>query len=335
MNQNLGRFEKYSFLIALTVYLLVVLAFYVSSFSTPLPSTTEHPNTEYNWSVDLSKGRNIYPDEPTFIEGLSNAYMPLYFLVTAGFMELFGTTSAVVGKLVSTFAALGGGLLLYLIGVKLTGRKLVSIIPGLLFLLYPVVVDYSSTQVKIDILGLFLTLLGIYLVLSKHILWAVIPMVLAFFTKQFYIALPISVGIYLLWKDRSTLVKFVGFYLILVAIGFGLGQFLTHGTFFRHVVLFLFDPQFGSQEVDRTIVGTLICLGYLSPALILAIFGSWKTKYLGLLTVYLVVALVLLVVMIGKVGSGTNYTFESLAACCCLAALLFKKKEEVKIVTDN
>lgn len=324
LSHSLG---KYGFLIALAVYVLVILTLYVSEFSTPPPSTITHLNTEYKWSVDFSEGRSIYTSETNFIEGHSNAYMPMYFVVTGSAMRLSGSTSAVVGKLVSTLAALGSAILLYFISLKLTGRKLVSLLPGLLFLLYPVVINSSAVQVKIDILGLFFTILSIYLVLSKHMLWAVIPMVLAFFTKQFYIALPISVGLYLLWKDRTTLVKFVGLYLVLALVGFGVGQLVTGGHFFRHVVLFLFAPEFSTQQVERTLVGSLICLGYLAPVLILAIYSMVRSKYIGLLTLYLIVALALLVFMVGKVGSGTNYTFESLAACCCLAALAFRQRD--------
>lgn len=331
MNQRLASLGKYGFWFALVLYTLAVLVFYVGEFSTPPPSTAVYLNTEYKWAVDFAEGRSIYTSEKNFIEGHSNAYMPLYFVVTGGVMRLSGSTDAVVGKLVSTFAALSGALLIYLIGVKFTGRKLASVVPGLLFLLYPVVVNFSASQVKIDILGLFFTILGVYFVLGRHYLLAVVPMVLAFFTKQFYIALPISVGLWLLFKDRSTLVRFVGLYSVFVATGFGVGQLVTEGRFFRHVVLFLFAPEFSTQEVSRTLAGTLICFGYLTPVLILAIYGMWRMKYLGFLTLYLVVASVLLVFMIGKVGSGTNYTFESLVACCCLATLVFKKrlKDEV------
>jgi Gpi18-like mannosyltransferase len=322
MNQNLKRLEKYSVWVALAVFVGAILLFYTKLFS---PFVVSNLNTEYHWSVDLVKGVNIYPIEPHFVEGGSCAYMPLYFIVTAGFMKIFGT-SAIVGKLVSTFASLGVGMLLYSLSVKLTGRKFLSIIPGLLFILYPVVVDFSATQVKIDILGLFFTMLSVYLLLNKHILWSVLPAVLAFFTKQYFIALPISVSTFLLWKDRTTLVKYVVLGLVLAAGGFGLGQVLTYGTFFRHVVLFMFDPQFGSETVSRTIAGTLVCLGYLAPALILAGYGIWKTKYFGVLTIYLIVSLVLMVFMIGKVGSGTNYSFESMLAACCLSILVLGRK---------
>lgn len=315
------KLEKYSTWIALGLFVLLILGAFTQLFEDWIPTSK---NTEYWWSVDYSEGRNIYPyEEDGFIEGHSCAYMPVYFIVTGNAMKVFGT-SPIVGKLISTFAALGAAMLIYLIGSKLSGQKLFSIVLGALFLMYPVLIDYSSSEVKIDILGLFLSTLGLYLVVTKHYIWAVFPAVLAFFTKQFYIAVPLAVGLYLLWTNRKELVKYAGLYLLLIGVGFGAGQWVSDGQFFTHTVLYMFSPEFGEQDMGRTVGSSLVCFGYLAPAFILAVYGMWKTKTFGFLGLYMAVATLLMILMVGKEGSGTNYTFESFTAMCCLSGLVLK-----------
>ena len=319
---NISRLGKSGSWIALGVFLVIILVTFQGLFSSEIPTSL---NTEYRWSVDVSQGMDIYPDEESgFIEGRSNAYMPIYFLVVGNLMKVFGT-SPIVGKTVSTLAALGIALLIYLVSIKLTDRKLLSIVPGVLFLLYPAIGNYSAEQVKIDILGLFLAVIGLYLVFNRHYLWAVPFAVLAFFTKQYFIAVPIVTVVYLAWKERRILVKYVGLYLVLVGMGFGIGQYVTEGTFFTHTVLYLFAPQFGSLTFDRNVMGTLLSLGYLTPVLVIAVYGMWKSREFGFLGVYLVVSLLIMVVTVGKVGSGLNYSFSALVASCCLSSLVLKK----------
>ena len=328
---SLIRLGRYSTWIALGVFVVVILLTFQNLFVNDLstnPADAGHGwSMEYNWSTYVAKGIPLYPEEDSFIEGQSLAYMPLYFVVVGNLMRVFGT-SAVVGKLVSTLAALGTALLIYKVGVKLTGRKLLSMIPGVLFLLYPTLGNDSAQQMKIDILGLFFSTLSLYLVFNRKYLWAVPFAVLAFFTKQYFIGIPIAVGIYLLLlKDRGTLLRYVGFYLLLVLVGFGVGQIVTGGTFFTHTILYLFSaPDFTIIRASGTLVGFLISIGYLTPVLVIAVYGMWKTRYFGFLGTYLVVSLVILVITIGKVGSGINYTFDTLVASCSLSSLVLKGK---------
>lgn len=327
INLNLNR---YSFWLVLVVFILVILGTFQNLFLDDLSSVpnAEGWSMEYNWSTYVAKGIPLYPEEDSFIEGQSLAYMPLYFIVTGNLMKVFGT-SAVVGKLISAVCVLGIALLIYKIGFRLTNRRWLSAIPSLLFLFYPLIGNYTASQMKIELLGIFLLTVGLYLVLNKRYLWSVPFVVLAFFTKQYFMGVPIAVGIYLLFRDRQCLVKYVGLYLVLIAVGFGIGQLVTNGTFFTHTVLYLFSaPDFTTLTVERTLVGTLICVGYLTPVLAIAGYGMWKTKTFGLLGIYLVVSLLILVVTISKVGSGINYTFDSLVVGCCLASLVLKGRHE-------
>lgn len=318
--------EKHSTWVALAAFAICLVLFYSHVLVADVPTSK---NTEYWWSVDYSNGVNVYPYEPIgFIEGVSCAYMPIYFIITGTMMKIFGT-SPIIGKIVSTVAAFGIALLLYHISSKISGRKLVSILPGILFLAYPVTVDYVSTEVKIDILGLFFSTLGLYLVVTKHYFWGAFPAVLAFFTKQFYIAVPLAIGVYLLWTNRKALLIYASTYWVLILVGFVVGQIVSGGTFFEHTILYMFSPGFGEQDFGRTIGSSLVCLGYLMPALILAVYGMHRTKVFGFQGLYLIIALILMVLMLGKEGSGTNYSFESLVAACCLVPLIFGRKEEL------
>lgn len=337
MNLNLNKLSKYSTWIILVVFVLVILTTFQGLFTDNLSSIPNAPgwSMEYNWSTYVARGIPLYPKEPTFIEGQSLAYMPLYFVIVGNLMKVFGFSS-VVGKIVSALAVLGVAVLIYRVGVKLTDRKLLSIVPSLLFLLYPITSNYTSVQMKIEPLGLLFSTASLYLALNKKYLWAVLPAVLALFTKQYFIVLPIATATYLLWKDRSTLVRYVSLYLVLIGVGFGVGQYVTGGTFFTHTVLFLGTaPDFTTLIVGRSIVGMLMSLGYLAPVLIVAIYGMRRTRYFGLLGIYLVVSLVILAVTVGKVGSGINYTFDALVASCCLASLVLRRKDGYQLEADR
>lgn len=320
-------------LVSVVVFLLVIVVVYLSRMlSGVLPTTSP---MEWGWLVQVAHGENLYPATISYVDGQTLLYTPLYFLFVGNLMKVFGITP-IVSKVVSTICVFVTALLIYYVGRKLSDRKAVPIVPAVLFMLYPAVINWAVVQTMIDLMGLMLTTIGIVLCLNKKYLWSIIPFVLAIFTKQYFVSAPIAVSVYLLLKrDWKMVTCYVAGLIFLFVAGLTLGNWLTHGTFVTHVVGYLDAPTFVSSTnqasyLARTVGGTLVCLAYLAPVLILTGYGIWKTRTLGLVGIFLIVSLVVLLVTIGKAGSGTNYTFDALVAGCCLSSLVLGKKEEVK-----
>ena len=323
-----NKSPKFWWLIAVSTILLVFLLAYHNVFKYDASSSP----MDYSWIVRVTHGGILYPPEPYYVEGVTILYMPLYYLLTGNLMKIFGT-SPVVGKLVSTVAVFVISLLIYYIGKKLSKRNVLPIIPAVMFAFYPFIVNWAAEQTKIDLLGLMFTTIGFTLALNKKYLWAAIPLVLALFTKQSFVSAPIAIGIYLLLKDRKSLISYSILIVILGLSGLAFGNLLTHGTFVTHVIGYLNDTDFISASNQaswgvRMVVGSLVCLAYLSPVLIIAGYGMYRYKQFGLVGIYLVVSLLVLVITIGKAGSGTNYTFDALVAACCLCSLVLGVKKE-------
>ena len=313
-----NRSNKFWWVVLGVVILVILVLAYQNIFNTD----TRVFQSEVNWLARVTHGLPMYPPETHYVDGTTLVYMPLYFLIVGNLMKVF-SSSPIVGKVVSILSAVVISVCIYWISCKLTNRRVASLLPASLFLLYPVTVDFAATQMKIDLLGLMFCTVGLVFLLRKRTILAAFFMTLAISTKQMYVSLPIATGIYFLIKDRKRLAVFVGSLIVFAGGGFALGQTWTNGTFFTHVVTFLFNqPGFGKMEFSRTIGSALVNLAYLSPVLILAGYGIWKTKYLGLIGLYLVVSLVVMLYMGGKIGSGTNYTFDSLVAACCLSTLV-------------
>ncbi len=254
--------------------IVILLTYYHQMFS-PEPNSSFF---EWSKAVFVSQGVQVYPPEAQFREGITLLYMPIYFLTTGFLMQVFGET-AVVCKVVSGISVLVTASLIYQICVLLTKRRVLSILPAVMFMMYPTVQNWVTEQTKVDTMALMFSTAALLLILKKEYLWSVPLLVLSFFTKQDYVALPLATGLYLLVRDKGTLLKFTGLYCVLAIIGFGMGQYFTQGTFITHVIGFLWQPQFGKILLDRTIGGTLVCLGYLTPVLVLAVYSIWRSRY--------------------------------------------------------
>jgi len=279
---------------------------------------------DYGWLVRVAQDGDLYPYESTYIDGQTVLYTPLYFLIVGNLMKVFGLTP-IVGKVISTICMLVTAYFIYCISSRLTTRKILAIIPVAMFMLYPFIVDYTANQTKIDLMGLMFSTIGLFLVLNRRYLLSVIPFILAIFTKQYFVSAPIAVGIYLLLKDRKQLAVFAPTLALSFGGGLLLGDIITSGTFTSHVIGFLNAPTFGDMYLRRYLGCGLMNMLYLSPVLSIAVIGMVKKRVIGLLGIYLVVSLVVMFITMGKVGSGLNYTFDSLVASCMLAPLVIKK----------
>jgi Gpi18-like mannosyltransferase len=180
-----------------------------------------------------------------------------------------------------------------------------------------------------DSLALLFTLVGVYLVSCKKILWSVPLFVLAIYTKQDYIVAPLAVGLYLLWKDRKLVLPFVLSLIVLVLVPFFVINYYTHGQFYQHILVFPTQSTEGVGMQWGTIPNSILhMVGWNLVPILLGFTGwiyvIWKRMY-PILIVWFLVAFVVMTVLIGKPGSGYNYGLELVSVSCVLGCLFVKE----------
>jgi len=271
----------------------------------------------------LSQGHTIYHDMSIypFIPGL---YPPVYALVCAPLVKLFGISFS-IGRLISVLSAILVGILIYKI-VAIKADKRIAVISTLFFFASPYIY-YWTRLFRVDTLGLLFSLVGIYLVLkyerSKAIYLSIPFFLLAVYTKQSLIAAPIASFLYLFLKDKRLGITSAGLFGLSGILLFLLCNYATDGQFYLHTVAY---QNFGislHQTIERyldMIQTHAILFGF---AFVQAVYIILK-KNPGLFAYYFV-ASALIAVSVGRPGSHVNYFLELIVACCILSGTLLSE----------
>jgi hypothetical protein len=315
-------------------FLLIVVVFYLLPDWSTLTSTKIAGDTiEWKWSVMVSQGQSIYPYEDHFVGSHTCIYPPMFMLVLGNLMKVFGT-SPILGKVVSFVAVIVTALFAYLVTRRVSGRPSLSLIAPLLILLHPTFAISGLNDVKIDQLGVMFSAIALYLVVIRQVWWSIPFIILAVYTKQSFIALPIAVFIYLLLREWRSALSFG-----LTTVGVGVivlvfAQYSTNDQFWTHIMGMAM--QSGSISLLRIGVGTAVSVGLMGVPFCLAVLYLVKTKDFKSITVwYFFIAFLVLLGTIGKWESGINYSFEVLVAASILSVLaldkVFKPKEVVQL----
>src|SRR4030042_2663290 len=155
-------------------------------------------------TVEFLRSGVLYPDLDSF-GAYPRPYPPVWYVLSSFFMFFFGRV-ILAGRLLSFFASFLCGLVLYRICRYLTGDYAVALGFSLLFFASRFVFLWSPLF-RVDFLGLLFSLCGIYFAL-KHpmrVLPQVLFFVLAFFTKQSFIAAPLAVFFFTLCCGEKSL----------------------------------------------------------------------------------------------------------------------------------
>ena len=278
------------------------------------------------FSDNLSKGNTIYQDisQYPFIPGL---YSPVYPLVVSLPVKIFGL-SYVTGRVVSIIAALLIGIVLYKI-VRLKARRLISLVAPLLFFASSYIFNWSVLY-RVDVLGLLFCLIGVFIILkyeNRRLVYLSIPFfLLAVFTKQSYLVAPAASFIYLAFRSKMLAAKFGVMFGGLLVLLFLLGNYLTNGQLYLHLITY----QNLSPVLDWTIkryseflvVHAVIFILSLS----FAIYGIIRKRHL-LLAIYFIIAAIA-ATTVGRPGAAGNYFLELIALCCVLIVLLIMELEQ-------
>ncbi len=264
----------------------------------------------------LADGQSIYvANDPNRHGFVSGPYTPLYFLAVAATLKL--TTTVYTGGrlitlgawlilLVTTLAFVGAGKQRerWLAGlIAMSGLAIFT--PGILW----------AVRVKPTIPALALAGLGLLIVqrtwrsADQRYLWALVPLIAAYFTKQTTLAAPIAATLFLLfyagWRKAG---RFVSVGLLGGAVPFALLTVLTEGQFLRHIVT---DRRLAWEPQLVLNFGGLFLRDYwplLAAACVAALLlVRWRERSIAPL--YFVCA-TLLVITIGVEGADHDHLIE-------------------------
>jgi hypothetical protein len=332
----LARIVLYFFLI-LGLLIFVIHGLIVLGFQYPL-DYGEGPLL--NQALRVVQGNPLYPEGVASPPYLVSNYPPIYVLINALFVALFGPTLA-IGRLISFVSTLGSAMMIALIIQHFSGpKRLLPMLAGAsIFLITPYVLEWSPLF-RIDMLGLFLSLAGLYIVIrnpakNRNLLFAAALFILAAYTRQSYgLAAPFAGIIYVFTKNKRGAVKLLLAYGLGGLAIFGLLYWVTDGAFFFHIISANVNP-FRWETVwnfARDILSKMPFILFLGGVYL--VIGWRLTKTYAILYPYML-ASALAALTIGKVGSNINYLVEISAAFGLLMGFIFARFSETLAIDPS
>ena len=205
-----------------------------------------------------------------------------------------------------------------------------------------------SVLMRVDMLALALTYaglaLGTYALRRPRLLYpAVLAFVAAVFTKQIYLAAPVSLAAVMLVRSPGVAVRA---FALGAAVGLALVAWLswiTDGGFVRHIFLYNVDRVNVSAAL-RQVADWLAAYPILAALVVASVWLAWRrmlmrqnlaglgglaaairgdewAAFLMLMTIYLVLTTAMLV-SAGKIGASRNYFLEWMSVWCVWIGLL-------------
>jgi len=273
----------------------------------------------------LAEGVQIYA--PPSSEGFAGAtYGPLFFLVGSRLINP-SSPSYVPIRLLSALAILGCAAGCGLLAFWLTGSRFAAWLSPLVFLSYGVVTFHGVSMLS-DNVALFLFFSGFLVAYrfrnSPAILLAVPLMTLGFYYKQQFIAGPLAVLAYLLIERRyARVAQFAGLLAVCGAGMFALFQWVVFRgqEFWRHF-LFYQSTLFSWHQWE---IGFLVFLLMFAVPMLLG-FEFLRKHPDRMMLCYLVCAVLLGVVTIGKESAFLQYFYELILSVSVLMPALLASR---------
>jgi hypothetical protein len=317
--------------VALAIITCVALAHRVIAVAgpglvAPYDQALERPTVD---DVDLiAKGINIYSlyDRMPFDFTI---YTPLYFLLVAALPA--SPNPYLVPRLVSAFFMLGSAALVF----RFAGRLQETILASLSFVIFIFLVPVNTNLffARMDPMALFFSVLSISLIAVKRPkarsdalnFVAAAAAFVAVWSKQSYIAAPITGFVYNWLIDRKRAWDFLATFLLMCSGAFLIAQAMW-GKDFWYSVLFLASgrPHLHNYvELPSAFFSQFIAVFVFASAALLWLRWILRVREgvesaANVWALYLVTSVAVVAFELGKEGAGTNYLFEP-----TLAALLF------------
>ena len=265
-----------------------------------------------NQAWRLAKGESVYHgiETPPFAYGV---YPPLYYGLVA-FLLKFTGLSFIPAKFLSFLAALSIGWALIRLNREWNNVRYSGIWSAFFLFLIPAFL-YNATRTHVQMTAVALSIWSLAFFLRNRwtatVLISPLFAVLALYTKQTQLALPLAMVIYLALRNRRWLLPYISTFVVAGGIPFLLLQKLTDGYFF-----------FNTFELARLSYNVLqiplIFIHHAGPVLILiclALTIAWKRFKKGTwdaVDCYLCCVLATTLFSLGRVGAHGQYVVELL-----------------------
>jgi len=294
-----------------------------------------------NQAFRITQGEPLYPADITTPPYLISNYPPVYILINAFFIWIFGP-SLLIGRLIAFLSTLGSAFLIAsILREFMPNRKFLPLVTGsVTFLINPYVLEWSSLF-RIDMLALLFSLAGLYCVIknpqkNKSIILASILFVLAAYTRQSYgLAAPLAALIWTWTKNKKQALKLFLIYAISGLAIFGLLQTLTNRGFFFHIITANINP-FNWTTVLHFAQDVARKMPWVLALLVFYLALGWRyTQSYPYLAPYLIAGMIA-ALTIGKVGSNVNYLVEISAGFGLLTGIIYGELcETIPINSEN
>lgn len=264
---------------------------------------------------------------------MSLEYGPIFPMIYGFLINLFGP-SLVLGRIICLLSVLVITIFMFLIAFHLTKRRILSIIVALLPFSLPFYRDWIL-NLRADVVAIMFAIIGLYLFLKLKGRWqyiSILLFLLAIFTKQIDITIPIAVCLYLLFQKRfRQFGLFTGLIIGGVIFGILLGNLFTHGQFFNQFITYnMSSPPFNNRSTWmlnlESVFTPLVFL------LVVIIFLLLKYRQFNLFVLWFIIALYFDGFLLFRKGGFVNYGLELVIATSLLFGLLFKYLETRKIM---
>jgi hypothetical protein len=283
------------------------------------------------FSSVISKGQSVYRDISDYPASVPGIYAPVYMYICAFFTKLFGLSFS-VGRIVSVVSSLGIGVIIYLILVRSTSKK-IAFFSSVIFFTSPINI-FLGLLYRVDMMGLFFSLLGIYFVIryenSKFVLISTLFFLLSIYTKQSYISAPLATFFFLLIRgDKKIAFEFLILFGMSGLLLFGLANLITNGQFYVHTVSHHMATDFSLDLLLDTYI-EFLNMSYHYAVLVVLMYVLYlvSKKKISLFVLYFLFSL-LGSVSLGKEGSDHIYFMEIIAVCCVLFGYLLKDLKKI------
>lgn len=273
-----------------------------------------------NQAWRLAQGKPVYKDieSPPYILA---AYPPVYLAITAAALKLTGL-SALPGKFISILAALAIGLAFARLSREWHGQTRRGWLMFCVLLIVPAFL-YNTARVHVQMLAVALSIWSLLFLLRGKLLDVALlsPLlaVLAIYTKQTQIALPLAAGIYLLRHQPRRAAMYAAALAVMGLPPLFLLQQATDGYFLRHTV------EWNSLTYTFTRL-VLAFLQHVGPAIIFLVLAArvvkarTRQRRADHLDFYFIAAVLLAIASLGRIGAHTQYVVE--LHCVTLLVLL-------------
>jgi hypothetical protein len=263
-----------------------------------------------NQAWQLANGQDIYRDinTPPFAFA---AYPPLYFALVAALLKITGL-SFLPAKLLSFLAAVSIGAAFVRMSREWKGTVKNGLWLSFLLFLIPAFL-YNAVRSHVQILAVAFSIWSLVFFLRNR-WWAtavVSPLlaVLAVYTKQTQIALPLAAILFLAFRNRRWLLPYLATIAIAGLVPFFWLQRVTHGDFFLNT----FSDANLAYNVWQI---PLILIHHAGPVFIFLAFAlriCWKRRASGrwdIVDYYLICITAATVISVGRIGAHGQYVVE-------------------------